>query len=36
LLPELLGRLPVRVELKELSIEDFKRILKEPDYNLLY
>ena len=30
LLPELQGRLPIRVELKALSEEDFKRILKNP------
>jgi ATP-dependent HslUV protease ATP-binding subunit HslU len=31
LIPELQGRLPIRVELKGLSTEDFKRILTEPD-----
>jgi ATP-dependent HslUV protease ATP-binding subunit HslU len=30
LIPELQGRLPIRVELKPLSKEDFRRILKEP------
>ena len=32
LLPELQGRLPIRVNLKALSQEDFKRILTEPKY----
>eukprot|EP01017_Pseudomicrothorax_dubius_P014112 TRINITY_DN1651_c0_g1_i11.p1 TRINITY_DN1651_c0_g1~~TRINITY_DN1651_c0_g1_i11.p1 ORF type:complete len:446 (+),score=133.46 TRINITY_DN1651_c0_g1_i11:78-1415(+) len=32
LIPELLGRLPIRVELKPLGKEDFKRILLEPEY----
>jgi ATP-dependent HslUV protease ATP-binding subunit HslU len=31
LIPELQGRFPIRVELKKLSIEDFVRILIEPD-----
>jgi len=31
LVPELQGRLPIRVELRALSVEDFKRILTEPD-----
>ena len=35
LLPELQGRLPIRVELEALASEDFKRILKEPDYSLI-
>jgi len=35
LLPELQGRLPIRVELEALTSEDFKRILKEPDYSLI-
>ena len=35
LLPELQGRLPIRVELKALTEEDFKRILKEPDNSLI-
>ena len=30
LIPELQGRLPIRVELSALSVDDFKRILKEP------
>ena len=30
LIPELQGRLPIRVELSALSVEDFERILKEP------
>ncbi|MGH8154049.1 MAG: ATP-dependent protease ATPase subunit HslU [Rhodanobacteraceae bacterium] len=30
LIPELQGRLPIRVELSALTVEDFKRILKEP------
>ena len=35
LLPELQGRLPIRVELDALKEEDFKRILKEPDNSLI-
>jgi len=35
LLPELQGRLPIRVELSALREEDFRRILTEPDYSLL-
>ncbi len=35
LLPELQGRLPIRVELQALNEEDFKRILKEPDNSLI-
>mgnify|MGYP001321981784 FL=1 len=35
LLPELQGRLPIRVELDALNEEDFKRILKEPDNSLI-
>ncbi len=35
LLPELQGRLPIRVELKPLSREDFRRILTEPEANLI-
>ena len=31
LIPELQGRLPIRVELSALSVQDFVRILKEPD-----
>ena len=34
LIPELQGRLPIRVELKALSTEDFMRILTEPDDSL--
>ena len=34
LLPELQGRLPIRVELAALSQEDFKRILTEPEASL--
>ena len=34
LLPELQGRLPIRVELSALSREEFERILTEPDYSL--
>ena len=34
LLPELQGRLPIRVELSALSKEDFKRILTEPEASL--
>ena len=30
LIPELQGRLPIRVELSALSVDDFKRILREP------
>jgi ATP-dependent HslUV protease ATP-binding subunit HslU len=35
LLPELQGRLPIRVELDALKEDDFKRILKEPDNSLI-
>ncbi len=35
LLPELQGRLPIRVELKALTSQDFKRILEEPDNSLI-
>jgi ATP-dependent HslUV protease ATP-binding subunit HslU len=35
LLPELQGRLPIRVELNALKEEDFIRILKEPDNSLI-
>jgi ATP-dependent HslUV protease ATP-binding subunit HslU len=35
LLPELQGRLPIRVELKPLSRDDFRRILTEPEANLI-
>ncbi|MCG8490792.1 MAG: ATP-dependent protease ATPase subunit HslU [Sneathiellales bacterium] len=35
LLPELQGRLPIRVELEPLTKEDFKRILTEPEASLI-
>ena len=35
LLPELQGRLPIRVELKPLSRDDMRRILTEPEANLI-
>lgn len=35
LLPELQGRLPIRVELTALTREDFKRILTEPEASLI-
>jgi ATP-dependent HslUV protease ATP-binding subunit HslU len=35
LIPELQGRLPIRVELSALSIEDFEKILTEPDASLV-
>ncbi len=35
LLPELQGRLPIRVELDALTSDDFKRILQEPDNSLI-
>ncbi len=35
LIPELQGRFPIRVELENLSKEDFERILTEPDNALL-
>ena len=35
LLPELQGRLPIRVELDPLTSDDFKRILREPDNSLI-
>ncbi|HRQ60601.1 MAG TPA: HslU--HslV peptidase ATPase subunit, partial [Alphaproteobacteria bacterium] len=35
LLAELQGRLPIRVELKPLTMEDFKRILKETEASLI-
>ena len=35
LLPELQGRLPIRVELKPLSRDDLKRILTEPEASLI-
>ncbi|MGQ7846675.1 ATP-dependent protease ATPase subunit HslU [Granulosicoccus sp. 3-233] len=34
LIPELQGRLPIRVELEALSSQDFQRILSEPDASL--
>jgi ATP-dependent HslUV protease ATP-binding subunit HslU len=34
LIPELQGRLPIRVELEALRVEDFVRILTEPDASL--
>jgi ATP-dependent HslUV protease ATP-binding subunit HslU len=34
LIPELQGRLPIRVELAALSVDDFERILSEPDASL--
>jgi ATP-dependent HslUV protease ATP-binding subunit HslU len=34
LIPELQGRLPIRVELNALSVGDFERILSEPDASL--
>jgi ATP-dependent HslUV protease ATP-binding subunit HslU len=34
LIPELQGRLPIRVELNALKVEDFVRILTEPDASL--
>jgi ATP-dependent HslUV protease ATP-binding subunit HslU len=34
LIPELQGRLPIRVELSALTVEDFTRILTEPDASL--
>ena len=34
LVPELQGRLPIRVELSALSVDDFRRILREPDASL--
>ena len=34
LIPELQGRLPIRVELEALTAEDFRRILSEPDASL--
>ena len=35
LIPEMQGRLPIRVELKSLTTEDFVRILTEPDASLV-
>lgn len=35
LIPELQGRFPIRVELKPLTVDDFKRILTEPKNSLV-
>jgi ATP-dependent HslUV protease ATP-binding subunit HslU len=35
LIPELLGRLPIRVSLHPLSKHELVRILKEPEFNLI-
>ncbi|MBS4761349.1 ATP-dependent protease ATPase subunit HslU [Carnobacteriaceae bacterium zg-ZUI252] len=35
LIPELQGRFPIRVELEDLTKEDFERILKEPNNSLI-
>jgi ATP-dependent HslUV protease ATP-binding subunit HslU len=35
LIPEMQGRFPIRVEFKDLSREDFRRILVEPDNSLV-
>jgi len=35
LIPELQGRMPVRVELDALTVDDFRRILTEPDHSLI-
>ena len=35
LIPELQGRLPIRVELSALDISDFEKILTEPDASLV-
>lgn len=35
LIPELQGRMPVRVELNPLGVDEFKRILTEPDASLI-
>ena len=35
LIPELLGRFPVRVDLKPLTVEDYKRILTQPENALI-
>ena len=34
-MPELQGRFPIRVELTDLTAEDFRRILVEPEANLV-
>ncbi len=35
MIPELQGRLPIRVELRSLTVEDFVRILTEPDASIV-
>ncbi|MGI6461026.1 MAG: ATP-dependent protease ATPase subunit HslU [Candidatus Hydrogenedentales bacterium] len=35
LIPELQGRFPIRVELNSLKLDDFKRILREPENSLI-
>jgi ATP-dependent HslUV protease ATP-binding subunit HslU len=35
LIPELQGRFPIRVEVTPLGVEDFRRILTEPEYSLV-
>ncbi len=35
LIPEMQGRLPIRVELNALTVHDFERILREPDYCII-
>ena len=35
LIPELQGRLPIRVELDALKVDDFERILREPAHSLI-
>lgn len=35
LIPELQGRFPIRVELQSLTVDDFKRILTEPNQSLM-
>lgn len=35
LMPELQGRFPIRVELSDLTVEDFVRILHEPEHSLV-
>lgn len=34
-MPELLGRLPIKIDLKALNKEDFAKILRNVEYNLL-
>lgn len=36
LIPELLGRLPIRVSLAPISKAELVRILKEPEFNLIF